>query len=176
MADPAKLTVTTPTGTVIVLTRTFDAPQRLVFDALTKPDLLPRWYGARGWNLVVCEVDLRVGGAWRFVSRGPDGTEMGQRGVYREIVPSERLVHTERFDDQSYAGETLITHVLVERRGGTTLTSTVRYPSREARDIVLRYPMARGVAQAYDQLDALLAELPPPAESSPRTPQGEETS
>ena len=73
MNDTGTLTVTTPTDREIVLTRVFDAPRHLVFDALTKPELLKRWYGARGWNLVVCEVDLRVGGAWRFVSRGPDG-------------------------------------------------------------------------------------------------------
>lgn len=154
------LRVTTPTDREIVLTREFDAPRRMVFDALTKPELLTRWYGARGWNLVVCEVDLRVGGPWRFVSHGPDGTDMGQSGVYREIAPPGRLVYTESFDDQSYPGESLVTHVLAEQGGGTTLTSTVRYPSREARDIVLRYPMARGVAESYDRLDAVLADLP----------------
>lgn len=161
MLTSGKLTVATPTDTEIVITRPFDAPRRLVFDALTKPELLMRWYGARGWNLIVCDVDLRVGGAWRFVSRGPGGAEMGQRGVYREIVRFDRLVYTEVFDDQSYAGESLVIHVLVERNGSTTLTSTVRYPSRDARDIVLQYPMARGVAQAYERLGTLLAEKLP---------------
>lgn len=158
MPSTDKLTLATPTDTEIVLTRVFDAPRRLVFDALTKPELLMRWYGARAWNLVVCDVDLRVDGAWRFLSRGPGGTQMGQRGVYREIVHFDRLVYTEVFDDQSYAGESLVTQVLAEHSGRTTLTSTVRYPSREARDIVLKYPMARGVAQAYERLDTLLAE------------------
>jgi uncharacterized protein YndB with AHSA1/START domain len=156
MSDTGTLTVTTPTDREIVLTRAFDAPRRLVFDALTKPALLRRWFGARGWNLVVCEVDLRVGGTWRFVARGPDGTEMGHGGVYREILPPSRLVYTELFDDQSYPGETLITHVLVERDGRTMLTSTVLYASREGRDIVLGYPMERGVAEAYDRLAELL--------------------
>jgi uncharacterized protein YndB with AHSA1/START domain len=121
--------------------------------------LLKRWYGARGWNLVVCEVDLRVGGAWRFVSRGPDGTDMGQGGVYREIVPPDRLVYTESFGDPSYPGESLITHVFRERNGTTTLTSTVLYPSREARDIVINYPMTRGVTESYDRLAELLPGL-----------------
>jgi uncharacterized protein YndB with AHSA1/START domain len=157
-ADQA-LRVTTPGDREIVLAREFDAPPSLVFEAMTTPHLLTRWYGARGWNLVTCEVDLRAGGSWRFVSRGPDGTEMVQSGVYQEIVRPERLVFTEVFDDQSYPGEALIAHVLTERAATTTLTSTVHYPSRKARDIVLRYPMAHGVGQAYDRLDDVLAGL-----------------
>lgn len=153
------LRVTTPNERDIVLEREFAAPRSLVFDALTNADLLPRWYGARGWNLVRCEVDLRVGGRWRFVSRGPDGSYMAQSGVYREIARPQRLVYTEVFDDQSYPGESLITHRLTERVGRTTLTSTVRCPSRRARDIVLGYPMARGVAESFDRLAAVLAEL-----------------
>jgi uncharacterized protein YndB with AHSA1/START domain len=163
MHNPGTLTVTTPTDREIVLTRVFDAPRRLVFDALTRPELLRRWFGARGWNLVVCEVDLREGGTWRFVSRGPDGTEMGQGGVYRVILPPDRLVYTELFDDQSYPGESLITHVLVELDGRTTLTSTLLYASREGRDIVLRYPMDRGVAESYDRLAELLEEKGDPS-------------
>ncbi len=159
MSNTGALTVTTPTDREIVLTRVFDAPRRMVFDAWTKPALLERWFGARGWNLVVCEVDLRVGGTWRFVARGPDGMDMGHGGVYRVIQPPERLVYTELFDDQSYPGESLITHVLVEQNGKTTLTSTVLHASREGRDIVLSYPMERGVAEGYDRLDELLAEL-----------------
>lgn len=153
------LRVTTPNDRDIVLEREFAAPRHLVFDALTNADLLPRWYGARGWNLVACEVDLRVGGRWRFVSRGPDGSYMGQGGVYREIGPPELLAYTEAFDDQSYPGESLITHRLAERAGRTTLTSTVRCPSRRARDIVLSYPMDRGVAESFERLAAVLAEL-----------------
>lgn len=159
MSRLGSLTVTTPTDRDIVLSRAFDAPRHLVFDALTKPELLRRWYGARGWNLVVCEVDLRVGGAYRFVSRGPDGAEMGQGGAYRVIQPPERLAYTELFDDQSYPGESLISHGLVERAGRTTLTTTVRYASREGRDTVLRYPMARGVGESYERLTAVLIDL-----------------
>jgi uncharacterized protein YndB with AHSA1/START domain len=150
------LTVTTLDDRDIVLSRTFNAPRKLVFDAWTKPELLVRWYGARGWHLTECEVDLRVGGAWRFVSKGPDDVIMVQSGVYQEITAPDRLTYTERFDNQSYPGETLVTHVFVERTARTTVTSTLHYPSRDARDIVLRYPMARGVGEAFDRLDELL--------------------
>jgi uncharacterized protein YndB with AHSA1/START domain len=150
------LEVTTPGDREIVMTRSFAAPRRVVFDAWTRPELLVRWYGARGWNLVECEVDLRVGGAWRFVSQGPDDVRMVQFGVYREVAPPGRLLLTEMFEGQSYPGETLITHVFTERPGETTVTSTVRYASREARNIVIKYPMARGVSEAYERLDAVL--------------------
>ncbi|MBC6457465.1 SRPBCC family protein [Actinomadura sp. HBU206391] len=156
MSDSGSLTVMTPTDREIVLTRAFAAPRRMVFDAFTKPELLERWFGARGWNLVVCEVDLRTGGTWRFVSRGPGGAEMGHGGVYRVVLPPGRLVYTELYDDQSYPGESLITHEFVERNGVTTLTSTVLYASKEGRDTVLRYPMERGVTEGYDRLSELL--------------------
>src|SRR4029077_5763186 len=111
MKNTGTLEVTTPTESEIVLTRVFDAPRSLVFDAFTRPELLRRWFGPRGWSLVVCEVDLRVGGTWRFVLRGPDGKDMGMRGVYREIVAPDRSVHTESFDD--YPGESQVTAVFV---------------------------------------------------------------
>lgn len=155
----AGVTVTTPTDREIVLTRAFGAPAALVFDALTIPELLTRWFGARGWNLVSCELDLRVGGAWRFVSRGPGGAHMAQGGVYRDIVRPHRLIYSELFDDQSYPGESLITHELVERDSRTTLTTTVLYASPEGRDTVLRYPMQRGVGEAYDRLSQVLTGL-----------------
>lgn len=151
------LTVSTPSDREIVMRRLFDAPRRLVYAAFTTPELLQRWYGARGWHLVHCEIDLRVGGAWRFVSRGPGGAEMGQSGVYQEVSPPERLVYTELFDNQSYPGESLIRHEFVERDGRTTLTSTVLYATREGRDKVLTYPMARGAGESFDRLAELLA-------------------
>jgi uncharacterized protein YndB with AHSA1/START domain len=158
MKSTGTLKVTTPTEREIAMTRVFDAPGRLVFDAWTKPELLKRWLGVRaGWSLAVCEIDLKVGGAYRFVWRGPDGAEMGMRGVYREIVPPERLVATESFDDPWYPGEALDTTVLLEQGGKTTLTTTVLYESREARDAVLKTPMASGVAESYDKLAELLA-------------------
>src|SRR3954469_6509067 len=113
MRNTGTLRVTTPTDREIVLTRVFDAPGHLVWDAFTRPELLRRWFGPRGWSLVVCEVDLRVGGTFRFVLRGPNGTDLGMRGVYREIVPPECSVHTESFDD--YPGESQVTAVWVEQ-------------------------------------------------------------
>jgi uncharacterized protein YndB with AHSA1/START domain len=157
MKNTGTLEVTTPTEREIVLTRVFDAPRSLVFDAMTKPELLRRWFGPRGWSLVVCEVDLKVGGAWRFVLRGPDGTEMGMRGVYREIVPPERSVHTESFDD--FPGESLVTTTLVEQGGKTRLTGTVLYPSQEIRDMVIKSGMEHGAAETYDKLAEYLASI-----------------
>jgi len=158
MKDSGALKVTARSDREIVMTRVFDAPRNLVFDAYTKPELLKRWLGVfGGYSMPVCEVDLRVGGAYRFVWRGPDGAEMGVRGVYREVVRPERLVHTEKFDEAWYPGESLITTVLAEQGGKTTLTVTMRYESREARDAVLKSPMESGVAQSYDKLAELLA-------------------
>src|SRR4030088_1198041 len=155
MKNTGTLNVTTPTDREIVLTRVFDAPRSLVFDAFSKPELLKRWFGPRGWSLVVCEVDLKVGGGFRFVMRGPDGKEMGMRGVYREIVPPERSVHMESFDN--YPGESQVTAVFVEQGGKTTLTATILYPSREVRDIVIKTGMEHGAAESYDKLGELLA-------------------
>ena len=155
-----KLEITTPSEREIAMTRAFDAPRSLVFDAWTRPELLKRWLGVRGgWTFAVCEVDLRVGGAYRFVWRGPKGNEMGMGGVYREIVRPERLVATEKFDDPWYEGEALDTTVFVEKDGKTTATTTVRYASQEVRDAVLRTPMATGVAESYDKLDEVLASM-----------------
>ena len=150
-----KMKVTTPSDREIVLTRVFDAPRRLVWDAFTKPELLQRWFGPRGWSLVVCEVELKVGGGFRFVLRGPDGRDMGMRGVYREIVPPERSIHTETFDD--FPGESEVTTVLVEQDGKTTFTATVLYPSQEVRDAVIKSGMEHGAAESYDKLAELLA-------------------
>ena len=158
MTETGTLQITTPSEREIVMSRVFDAPRSLVFDAWTKPELLERWLGVRGgWSMVVCEVDLRVGGAYRFVWRGSDGAEMGIGGVYREIVPPERLVATELFDDPWYPGEGLDTTVLVEEAGKTTATTTVLYESEEIRDAVLESGMARGVAESYDMLAEYLA-------------------
>jgi uncharacterized protein YndB with AHSA1/START domain len=158
MKNTGTLQVTTPTAREIVLTRVFDAPRHLVFDAFTRPELLERWFGPRGWSLVVCDVDFRVGGTWRFVLRGPDGKDMGMRGVYREIAAPERSVHTESFDD--FPGESLVTTVLIEERGRTTLTATVLYPSQEIRDAVIQSGMEHGAAESYDRLAELFVSTP----------------
>ena len=158
MRNTGTLKVTTPSDREIVMTRVFDASRRLVWDAFTRPELLKRWLGVRGgWSFAVCEVDLRVGGAYRFVWRGPNGKEMGMGGVYREIVRPERIVTTEEFDDPWYPGDAQDTTVFVEKGGKTTVTTTVRYASKEARDGVLKSPMETGVAQSYDKLAEVLA-------------------
>jgi len=155
MKNTGTLQVTTPSDREIVLKRDFNAPRRLVFDAFSKPELLKRWFGPRGWSLVVCEVDLRVGGGFRFVLRGPDGRDLGMRGVYREIAAPDRSVHMESFDD--YPGESQVTAIFVEKDGKTTMTATVLYPSKEVRDIVIQTGMEHGAAESYDKLAELLA-------------------
>ena len=156
-----QLEITTPSDTEIAMTRVFNAPRRLVFDALTKPELVRRWLlGPDGWSMPGCEIDLRVGGGYRYLWRHADGREMGMRGIYREIVPPERLVHTEVFDDPWYPGEALDTHLLNETRGKTTLTSMVRYESQKIRDAVLKSPMETGVARSYDRLEGILVSAP----------------
>ena len=158
MKNTGTLKVTTPTDREIAMTRVFDAPRRLLFGALTKPELVKQWLlGPPGWTMPVCEIDLRVGGAYRYVWRHANGREMGMGGVYREIVPQERVVCTELFDEAWYAGEALVTNVLVEQGGKTTLTLTSRFGSRETRDAVLKSGMESGVAVSYDRLEQLLA-------------------
>jgi uncharacterized protein YndB with AHSA1/START domain len=145
----------------IVLTRVFDAPRHLVFDAFTKPELVKQWLlGPPGWSMPVCEIDLRVGGAYRYVWRQDSGgAQMGARGVFREIVAPERVVSTEVFDEAWYPGECLNTTTFVEHAGKTTLTLALLYQSREARDTILKTPMEKGVAMSYDRLADLLASL-----------------
>jgi len=155
MKNTGRLQVTTPTDREIVMTRVFDAPRRLVFEAWTNPEHLPHWMlGPEGWTMPVCEVDLRPGGAWHFVWRRADGTEMAMRGVYQEITPPERLVSTE-----SWGGnwaETLNTLTLSEENGRTTITNTILYPSKEARDAALKTGMKEGASQGFDRLDEYL--------------------
>jgi uncharacterized protein YndB with AHSA1/START domain len=159
-ASRGKLQVSTPSERVIVMTRVFNAPRRLVFDALTKPELVKQWLlGPPGWSMPVCEIDLRVGGAYRFVWRkDPGGKEanMGISGVFREILAPERFVATERFDDPWYEGEAITTNQLVEQGGKTTLTLTILYESRAIRDAVLKTPMEEGLGVSYDRLAALV--------------------
>jgi uncharacterized protein YndB with AHSA1/START domain len=155
MKNTGTLKVTTPSDREIVMTRVFDAPRKLVYEAFTKPELLKRWVGPHGWSLPVCEVDLRVGGKYRYVGRGPDGSDLGWGGVFREIVPLERVVHTEAFD--GYPGESLVTAVWTEEGGKTTFTSTLLFESKEVRDAVIASGMEHGAAESYDRLAELLA-------------------
>jgi uncharacterized protein YndB with AHSA1/START domain len=158
MKDAGKLEVTTPTDTEIVMTRVFAAPRQLVFEAWTSPQHLPHWMlGPAGWTMPVCEIDLRPGGAWHFVWRRSDGTEMGMRGVYKEVTPPERLVHTEAWGGDW--PETLNTLVLSEQGGKTTITCTILYPSKAARDAALKTGMEDGVAVSFDRFAEYLASM-----------------
>src|SRR5262249_10954533 len=141
----------------ILMEREFDAPRDHLFDAWTKQEFLKRWMlGPDGWSLAVCDVDLSVGGAYRYLWCHADGREMGSRGVYREVTPPERLVFTESFDDTWYPGESVLTTVFTEKAGKTTLTTRIRYVSQAARDTVLKSNMEKGVAASYDRLAGLV--------------------
>jgi uncharacterized protein YndB with AHSA1/START domain len=137
------------------MTRLFDAPRELVFEAFTNPEHVPHWFGPRGWSLPVCEIDLRPGGAWRYLLRGPNGEEMGMSGVYQEITPPERVVSTESFD--VYPGESINTLTLTEEDGKTRYTVTVLYPSKETRDAVLASGMSEGASETLERLAEHLA-------------------
>lgn len=152
---PGVTSFTTPSDRELLMTRAFDAPRELVFDAWTSPQHLPRWLlGPSGWTMPVCEVDLRPGGAWRFVWRRTDGNEMGMTGEYREVLRPERLVFTERWGGDW--PETLNTLVLVEERGRTTMALTVLYPSKDARDAAIKTGMKDGVSVSFDRLAEIL--------------------
>ena len=154
------LIVTTPSECEIVITRVFNAPRNLVFDCWTKPELLRRWMlGPEGWIFAVCEIDLKVGGKYRFVWRSSEGNEMGMGGVYREIMPPERIADTQLFDEDWTGGETAGTLVFTEHGGKTTTTNTIRYSSTVARDAALATGMAQGLGMGYDRLDTYLASI-----------------
>jgi uncharacterized protein YndB with AHSA1/START domain len=153
------LKLTTSGDREIVMTRVFDAPRTLVWDCHTKPELVRRWLlGPPGWTMPVCEIDLRVGGRYRYVWRNEDGREMGMGGVHREIVAPERIVTTQLFDEDWTGGETVGTLVLTEEAGQTTLTNTVRYASKDVLEMVLKTGMEHGVAAGYDRLEEMLSE------------------
>jgi uncharacterized protein YndB with AHSA1/START domain len=143
-------TITTPSDREVVMTRVVDAPRRLVFAAWTNPEHLQHWMGPNGWTMSVCQIDLRPGGAYRFVWRGPDGTQLGIAGVYREVTPPERVVSTESWDGDW--PETLNTLTFTEEHGKTTITNRVLYPSKEARDAALQTRMTDGAAEGLERL------------------------
>jgi uncharacterized protein YndB with AHSA1/START domain len=158
LAEPGTLQVTTPTEREVVLSRLFDAPRKMVFDALTRPELLPRWLVAPGRTLQVCEIDLKPGGAYHYVWRGHGKSDIGMRGVHREVVPPERIVRTEAWEDWD-AGESLVTTVLSEEEGKTRFTATILFPSREIRDAVVKAGLEHGAEEGYDKLDGLLVSM-----------------
>ena len=151
---PGSVQVTTPSERELAITRVFKAPDTFVFDAYTTPELLRLWFGPRGSSLAICEIDLKVGGAWHIVIRDPEGQEAGMQGIYREVVRPTRLVTTETVDGQ--AGEVLRTVVLVEDHGLTTLTTTMAYATREIRDAVLKSGVEQGASESYDRLEEFL--------------------
>ncbi len=141
------------------MTRVFAAPRRAVFAAFTNPEFVKRWLlGPDGWSMPICDIDLRPGGTLRYRWRNDAaGHEFGLVGTYREIVPPERIVHAERFDDPAMAnGEAIVTTTFDELDGATTVTMVVSYESKRLRDDALASGMERGVAASFDRLAALL--------------------
>jgi uncharacterized protein YndB with AHSA1/START domain len=157
------LRITTPSPREIVMTREFDAPRRLVFDAFTRPELLRLWLGRDGDEMTACEVDLREGGSYRYVfllrveEDGGERATFRETGTFREVVAPERVVSAERFDD--YPDETVVATTFAERDERTTITSTQTYASGEVRDAVLAAGVESGVRESYAKLDALLRSL-----------------
>lgn len=151
--------VTTPSDTEIRMTRLFDAPRELVFAAMTQPEHVKRWWGClgEGYSVPICEIDLRVGGTWRFVNRHPHG-EAAFHGEYREIAPPSRLVFTEIFEEYPDSVSVVTTDLTAEG-GKTRMVVTVRYPSQEVRDIVIGTGMATGAGISYDRLEDLVVAL-----------------
>lgn len=160
MPKSGELKATTRGDREVVMTRDFNAPRQLVFDAFTKPDLIKRWLlGPPGWSLASCDMDLRVGGKWRFVWRdNANGQEMGMGGTFREIDRPSRLVHTEEFEGAP-DHQAIETKEFAEKSGRTTFTQVTVYASREARDAVWQGEMDGGMAETFDRLDEMLASM-----------------
>jgi uncharacterized protein YndB with AHSA1/START domain len=150
--------ITTPSATEVVVTRVFDAPRRLVFEAHTRPEHVSQWMlGPDGWAMPVCEMDVRPGGTYRWVWTR-DGAELVITGTYEEVTPYERLVTRERWAGDEWA-ETVNTLVLTEDDGRTTLVSTMVYPSRAARDAAMQSGMTDGLSMTYDRLARYLTTM-----------------
>jgi uncharacterized protein YndB with AHSA1/START domain len=154
------LKVTTPSDLEIEMTREFDAPRRLVFDAMTRPEYVKRWLGCAQNPVLACEIDLRVGGAYRFVLTGPGGIETTLQGTYTEIVRPDRLVFVERFAMPGFTSdEYRVTSTFVENGGKTTLTTTILHSSKENRDGQLNAGIDKGVEPAYERIAELVATM-----------------
>ena len=150
--------VTLPTDEQILITREFDAPKELVYKAWTTPELVKRWWHANRGEVTLAEIDLRVGGTWRYVSKTPDGFEVAFHGVYRELVPNERIVSTEVYEGFP-EGEALDTLTLTEADGRTTLTILVQHSSKEHRDAHIDSGMEGGMQEAMDLLEQVAVSL-----------------
>jgi uncharacterized protein YndB with AHSA1/START domain len=160
VANSDSFKVTTPSDREIRMTRLFDAPRKRVFEAMTRPEHVRRWWGmlGEGYSVSTCEIDLRPGGAWRFANRTPQGELVTFYGEYREIDAPERLVYTEIFEPYPDA-MSLITALFTEEAGKTRLTVTASYPSLEVRDIVINSGMEKGAAISYDRMEEVAGEL-----------------
>jgi uncharacterized protein YndB with AHSA1/START domain len=147
---------TTPSDREIVSERVFDAPRERVFAAYTDPELIPQWWGPRGMTMTVDQMDVRPGGAWRFVHRGPDGEEIGFRGTYREVTPPERIVQT--FEWEGMPGHVVVETATFEDLGDRTkVTNISLFHTTEERDGMLASGMERGLTETHDRLAELLA-------------------
>ncbi len=163
MTSSRTASVTLPTDEQILITREFDAPKDLVYKAWTSPELVKRWWGAKRGEVTVAEIDLRVGGAWRYVLVGDDGFEVAFHGEYREIVPNERIVSTEVYEGAPHPeGQeegTVNTATFTEANGRTTLTILVEAPSKEIRDAIIDSGMEEGLQDAMDLLEEVAVSL-----------------
>lgn len=159
---PDSFKVSMPTDRSIEFARDFNAPRQLVFDAFTRPELIRRWLlGPDGWSMPVCEVDLKIGGRYRYVwHKEKTGQQMGVGGVFREIDRPKKLIATEKFDDAWYPGEAVNDTTFEQKGDVTTVRLVVSYESKEARDIAGKSGMERGMAAGYDRLEGLLLSLP----------------
>jgi uncharacterized protein YndB with AHSA1/START domain len=154
-----KLTVTLPSDRELLLTRVFDAPRDLVWETMTNPEYVKRWWCCmEGFTMPVCEIDLRVGGTYRYLMIAPDGSEVGFRGEYKEIVAPSRVVHTEIFDPFPDS-PALVTLTLEERGGKTYYQSRVLHTTKEARDMHVQSGMEQGAGMALDRLEAIAQTL-----------------
>jgi uncharacterized protein YndB with AHSA1/START domain len=158
MTSSGTAVVTLPTDTQIEITRTFDAPRHLVYEAYTTPELIKRWWGGDRGDVTLAEVDLRVGGKWRYVMTANGGYEVGFHGVYREIVPNERLVFTETFEGMP-EGEALNIVTFDDENGRTLLKNVSEYPSKEIRDAVINSGMEGGMQESMDHLEQVAISL-----------------
>ena len=158
MASNGTAVVTLPTDTQILITREFNAPKHLVYKAWTTPELVKRWWSADMGETTVAEIDLRVGGSWRYVMVTPDGFEVGFHGEYHEVVPDERIVSTEVYEGMP-EGESLNTATFTEVEGRTILTILVQHQSREHRDAHINSGMETGLQKAMDFLEEIARSL-----------------
>jgi uncharacterized protein YndB with AHSA1/START domain len=161
MTTSQSAVVTLPTDTQIHVTREFNAPRHLVWRAFTEPDLVAKWWHANRGEIRSTDIDLRVGGTWRWVMVTPDGFEVAFNGEYREIIPDEKLVYTEIFEGvpTDPADAAVNTMVLTDVDGGTHMVAVTDLPSREARDAILETGMEAGMQDAYDLLEGVAISL-----------------